>query len=187
MLEHLLTHPRSRLVCVDVFPEAPHEVWSNGSKVVNRGVFSRFKRNVMRRFGHKTRALRGDCAQLLKRPDVQRARFDLVYVDPAGHAQDVLEKAVLCFPLLKPGGIMVIDDYTYSKEHDTRCPRMGVDAFLNAYAPYLRVLHAGWQVVLQRREDPLPRPTCFSEYFDESASASASKGAKGKKQPPARA
>jgi Methyltransferase domain len=167
MLDHMLTHARARLLCVDAFPEEPHDAWFRGRRVRNEGVFARFAGNVLRRSdGSKVRALRGaDCAALLKQPDVQRQRFDLVYIDPVGHSADLLEKAVLCFPLLKPGGIMVLDDYTHSKEHDSSCPRIGADAFLNAYAPFVRVLHLGWQVILERREQPLPLPRCSSEYW----------------------
>jgi hypothetical protein len=164
MLDNLLTHARSRLLCLDTFSDEAHEVWYLGKRVRNSGAFARFTDNVLRRYPGKARALRGDCATSLKRPDVQSARFDFIYIDPSGHSHDMLEKAVLCFPLLKPGGVMVFDDYTYSKERDSRCPRLGADAFLNAYAPFVHVLHMGWQGVLERRAQPLPLPQCFSEY-----------------------
>ena len=37
--------------------------------------------------------------------------FDLIYIDASHYAPDVLSDAVLAFKLLKPGGILIFDDY----------------------------------------------------------------------------
>jgi hypothetical protein len=78
-----------------------------------------------------------------------------------------MEDAVLAFAVLKPGGIMILDDYTDNKEHDNNCPKPAINAFLAAYANEVQVLHAGWQVILKRRRAPLRKKLCFSEYFRE--------------------
>lgn len=94
------------------------------------------------------------------------AQFDIVYVDCRG-SRHALEHAVLTFPLLAPGGVMVLQNYTHSKEHDYRCPRMGIDAFADCYAPWIRVLRPGFHFFLQKRVEPFAVPPCHSEYFDE--------------------
>ena len=184
MLEHLLQHPRSRVVCLDEFRSAGaggKEAWvacSQGEPRRVGDVWAAFQANVMRGPGAKKAApLRGPPADTLRgrgagggaaaRRLLAPASFDLVTIDPPGSARSALELMVLAFPLLKPGGVMVVDDYTWSKEHDGRCPRGGVDAFLAAYAQDVRVVHAGWQVVLERRAEPLPLGRCLSEYYPE--------------------
>ena len=94
--------------------------------------------------------------------------FDIVYIDAKG-SRHALEHAVLTFPMLVPGGVMIIQNYTHSKEHDQRCPRMGIDAFADCYAPWIRVLRPGFHFFLQKRVEPLTVAPCHSEYFDEHA------------------
>jgi predicted O-methyltransferase YrrM len=94
--------------------------------------------------------------------------FDFVYIDASKDSRYVLEHAVLAFPLLKNNGFLVFDDYTSSEEHDGSCPRQGINAFVETYAPYVKVRHMSWQVILQRRPMPLKSARlakCHSEYF----------------------
>ena len=170
MLERLLSHPQSSIVCLDRFSDDGGSVCSQGSPRRLGSVLASFRANVMRSpHAAKVSPIRGDpvltlhAGHRLLRP----ASFDLVTIDPMGTARSALEAGVLVFPLLKPGGLIVFDDYTWSKEHDARCPRGGIDAFLSAYAADLRVIHYGWQVIAERRTTPLSSKPCYSEYYDE--------------------
>lgn len=148
-LENILSHPRSMIYCVDTF---------------EHGTFPTFKKNI-ERFKDKVIVLKGKSQNMLKDPRVLKESFDIVYIDASRHSQNVLEDAVLCFPLIKPGGLIIFDDYTYSREHDNRCPKQGIDAFLNAYANDVRVLLTRWQVIAQKRVNPLPHKECKSEFY----------------------
>lgn len=171
MLEHLLTHPRSRVVCLDPFERNAGTKCSQGTPRRLGDVWSRFEANVLRSpHAKKVTAVRGDIMATLHAghsKHLRPASFDLVTVDPSGSARSALEAGVMAFPLLKPGGLIVFDDYTWSKEHDSRCPRGGIDAFLAAYADDVRVVHYGWQVIAERRATPLPHAPCYSEYYEE--------------------
>ena len=97
-LENILTHPTSRLVCIDPF----------------------FDPRVEMRFDHNVR-LSGARERLEKRrgrsesvlPQLERASFDLIYVDGSHDAPFVLLDAMLSWELLKTGGILAFDDYEW--------------------------------------------------------------------------
>ena len=74
--------------------------------------------------------------------------FDFVYVDGSHQAKDVLFDAVLAFKLVKVGGIIGFDDYTWSEnlnygKDPLRCPKMAIDAFTNIFFRNIRYLNTG--------------------------------------------
>ena len=52
--------------------------------------------------------------------------YDLIYIDASHLAKHVLSDAVMSFPLLRPGGVMIFDDYLSSA-------KIGIDSFVNIY------------------------------------------------------
>lgn len=68
--------------------------------------------------------------------------FDLVYIDGSHYASDVMVDACLTYPLLREGGVMIFDDYTWDTSsleenirHDPLIhPRFGADSFFAVYA-----------------------------------------------------
>lgn len=203
LLDHLLTHPDSRLTVVERFRQYDACAQYEGRGVWNppADVRATFEQLVMRRpdaAGGRVELLDADeePAVALMRLGMRTSRtrtpsstrasassafrgtrgtrgsrdkggaFDVVYVDATGGAADTLEQAVLAFRLVRPGGVLVLTNYTHSREHDARCPRRGIDAFLDAFTYEARVLHSAWHVFVQRRPEPLPRPPCLSEYYD---------------------
>lgn len=72
-------------------------------------------------------------------------RFDFIYIDGSHQAPDVLADAVLSFELLRPGGVMIFDDYLWSMEplgqQDLlNMPKLAIDAFITIYQRKLRVV-----------------------------------------------
>ena len=73
--------------------------------------------------------------------------FDLIYIDGSHTAPDTLLDLVMSFPLLKAGGIMIMDDYLW---HDMPrdvfnpigTPKLAIDAFTTIYAQQLEILSA---------------------------------------------
>jgi predicted O-methyltransferase YrrM len=73
------------------------------------------------------------------------AAYDFVYVDGSHQAPDVLADCVLSFHLLKPGGLMIFDDYLWSMEQPGRqdplnMPKPAIDAFLNIFQRKMRII-----------------------------------------------
>jgi predicted O-methyltransferase YrrM len=139
----------------------------------DKKVYATFKKNI-RAFTSitstksKVTPIRASSRNALTSPKLlkQAQQFDVIYIDADHHSASVMEDAVLAFPLLKPGGLLIFDDYTYSKERDNRCPKQAIDAFINAYAEQVHVKTARWQVVVQKLKHPRRRTGCMSEYFD---------------------
>lgn len=57
--------------------------------------------------------------------------FDLIFVDADHRCLPCLTDCVLCWPLLKMGGIMIMDDYDRRYQRGWPMTREGIDAFLN--------------------------------------------------------
>ena len=97
----------THLVCVDTFEGgAEHHVEGEPREYL-LGLKDRFLRNtafaswrIDVRVGKSEQVLFG----------LQPQSFDVAYVDGSHHAADALTDLVMCFHLLKPGGIMLIDD-----------------------------------------------------------------------------
>lgn len=117
-------------------------------------VEQRFDRNIARacaRIGHrvelhKHKALSSAALVRLLAEGGQQS-FDLVYVDGSHQAPDVLADAVLAFMLLKVGGVVIFDDYLWSKDpvgqqDYYQMPKPAIDAFVNIYQRKLRVFEA---------------------------------------------
>lgn len=158
LLDNILTHPGSRMVCIDNF--------SYKDKATRKDVFRTFASN-MSKYGQKCKLLKGNSRDMLKTKAIVQNLFDIIYIDADHHSKHVLEDAILAYASLKPGGIMIFDDNTDNKEHDNRCPKPAIQAFVNAYASEVKVLHAKWQVVIMKRLTPLKHSPCYSEFFKE--------------------
>lgn len=77
---------------------------------------------------------------------------DFIYIDGSHTAPDVLTDAILAWPLLKKGGIIVFDDYLWGDPRNIlHRPKLAIDSFINIFAEQLEVLHLGYQCALRKR------------------------------------
>lgn len=77
----------------------------------------------------KVRVIKGRSQEVLRKLPFDT--YDFAYIDGSHVASDVLTDAVLVFPLIKRGGIVVFDDYHWEDEDNILDrPKMGIDAFL---------------------------------------------------------
>lgn len=69
-------------------------------------------------------------------------RFDLIYIDGSHRASDVFLDAAMAFALLKPGGILIFDDYRVLDNPRTEydIPTIAIDAFLTVHRNKIEVL-----------------------------------------------
>jgi predicted O-methyltransferase YrrM len=90
---------------------------------------------------------------------------DLIYIDGSHISADVLEDMVLSWRLLKPGGLMILDDYRWNGSRnaadpplsDDLLPRVAIDAFISANRNVVVVVLKGYQVALRKRALECPR------------------------------
>ena len=142
------------------------DVWdTKHSHPKYKDVFNTFKKHI-EPYKNQVVILKGKSSDMI-RSISPKIRFDFVYIDASLHSKNALEDAVQSFILLKPGGLMIFDDYTHNKEHDINCRRPGIDAFINIYANEIEVLRLAWAVVIKKRLVSLPRRPCYSEYYKE--------------------
>ena len=78
--------------------------------------------------------------------------FDFIYIDGSHIAKDVLTDACMAWPLLKPKGLMVFDDYMWGSPRDIlHRPKLAIDAFTNLFAEEAEIIHAGYQLVVRKK------------------------------------
>ena len=140
MLDHLVHHPDSRLHCIDTFQGSIEH-----AQDLKDGLFERFMGNVGES-PHRGKVVvhRKDSAKGLVDLLAAGARADFVYVDGSHAAPDVLTDCVLAFRLLKLGGLMICDDYTwqmepFGSEDVLNSPKIAIDAFVNINRRKLRI------------------------------------------------
>ena len=78
--------------------------------------------------------------------------FDFIYIDGSHIAKDVLTDACMAWPLLKPKGMMVFDDYMWGNPRDIlHRPKPAIDAFCNLFAEEAEIVHVGYQLVVRKK------------------------------------
>lgn len=153
-LENVLTHPTSRLLCIDRFvglPEVNGQL--TGERVDDEGcqigLEERFLRNTRPHAG-RVALLKGASYKMLRHQEA--GAYDFAFIDGSHAAPDVLEDLVLTFRLLKPGGLLFADDYQWSLvEGAVNRPKIAIDAFLQVFAKSVELLHSGYSVALRKR------------------------------------
>jgi hypothetical protein len=80
--------------------------------------------------------------------------YDFIYIDADHTTVGVLMDAELSWPLLKAGGIMAFDDYTWGQELPTELtPGLGIDLFLSRHEKEYKVLAINSQVWIQKNDN----------------------------------
>lgn len=85
-----------------------------------------------------------------------QSAYDGVYIDGSHDAPDVISDAVLAWPRLKVGGVMILDDVHWHHPHHTAGaidPGVAINAFLACFRTRLTVLHYGGQAIVQKRRE----------------------------------
>lgn len=162
-LDQVLTHPRSRLECVD-----PFEYQDDLRRTVRNAEGGFSLDEARRRFLENTVEYRrrgklihhdGRSRDVLPKLAASGRRFAFIYLDGSHYASDVLEDSVLAWLLLPRHGVLIWDDYQWtSTVRRTRpelgCPKLAVDAFLAVYAEqYERLEPFGSQAAVRKLVD----------------------------------
>lgn len=78
-------------------------------------------------------------------------QYDLIYVDGDHAGEATMTDACMSWGLLKPGGIMIFDDYFWDHppEYLDR-PKAAIDAFMNTFSRRFDVIGVGYQITVQK-------------------------------------
>jgi len=147
LLDNILTRDNDSLTCIDPDP----------SSLFYKNIEShKWKVEIEKRYS-------SECLPLFR---VQWKLFDFIYVDGDHNAAGVLEDMVLSWRLLKPGGIMLVDDYEmkaldpwFYKSHpefknnprlNWQHPSLAINSFLSIYRGCFELLIDNYQVGLRK-------------------------------------
>lgn len=127
---------RSTVWLLDNFPAAhltAIDPWAytDGADEVT---YERFMSNI-RPYSDRVKVIRGKSQIARTFPEKE---FDLVYVDGDHRAAAVLHDAVIAFEILKPGGLIIFDDYL-GGDHSINYPKPAIDLFHDAYGAMNRI------------------------------------------------
>lgn len=140
------------LLCIDT--------WEGGEEHNDEDmdtVFNRFRANVqaarektgIKSTGHSRQTSTAGLAEEI----VEWAgAYDFIYIDGSHIAKDVLTDACMAWPLLKPKGVMVFDDYLWGEPRDIlHRPKIAIDAFCSIFAEEVEIIHVGYQLILRKK------------------------------------
>jgi glycosyltransferase involved in cell wall biosynthesis/predicted O-methyltransferase YrrM len=152
LLTHVLTHESARITCVDLFEGGlEHQTYDPN---VLQSLEQRFDWNMAQTGSpEKVRKMVGHSQQVLRSliPDT----YHLAYIDGSHIASDVLEDTLLTWRLVKVGGVIVFDDYGWRFPDGVteEPPKAAIDAFLSIFKAKIKLLHQGYQVIIEKTAD----------------------------------
>lgn len=133
--DNLLSHPDSRVTCIDNWPKSTRE------KQFDRN------RSLCKR-GSQIIKWKGNSQDVL--PKVAGA-FEFIYIDGSHEGRDVMRDWMLCYPLVKPGGLICFDDYEWSGDRRRfQTPKPAIDSILVLWADKIQLLDKAYQVWVRK-------------------------------------
>lgn len=115
-------------------------VYYEGHPYFNPGVKERFYKNIVDKYGNKRvtvfDGLLSEFVPPLKRHNGSNSMhlYDIIYID-ARDSIHALSSMTRTFEFLAPKGVMIVQNYAHNINKDSTCPRRGIDAFVDVYAP----------------------------------------------------
>lgn len=159
-IEHLGKNPGGYIACVD--PWDKDMIRPNGDPwpFDNEAAYDRFQKNTDAACDSALHPVEMDVfretsVEALRHDKTQYEPFDLIYIDGAHDAVNVLRDAVLAFDILKVGGIMVFDDYLWRIDNNpAHSPKLAIDAFTTIYGEKIKFISApNMQVYVEKVAD----------------------------------
>ena len=144
MMENVLTDPTSRLTGIDLF---------------DGELKDRFFENLRRNGGAARATIVVESSQVAMRR-LPLESFDVIYIDGSHATADVLEDAVLSYRLLKPGGVLIFDDYRWlgaltpgalTRDASGDFPKAAIDRFVQSFEGKVKVVHNLNQLILVKQ------------------------------------
>jgi len=150
---NILTGENCLVTDIDTWHGSPDETdhsvldWD----VVRREYFDR-----IRPFVGKVHTFMGESDVFFMLQAPPAATFDFVYVDGGHRAETVLRDVVHADYVLKPGGILGLDDFLWwenENKHLAERPKQAINAFFDARQWDYEILSWDYQVWLRKRDD----------------------------------
>ena len=144
MLENILTDVSSRITVIDTFGGS---IEHKEAGIELAGMLDRFKENT-KEWENQIIMKKGNSQEILR--TLPPTNYDCIYVDGSHRASDALQDIILSWQLLKPGGLMIMDDYAWNNFTDNLNACIAIDAFLNCFKDKYELLLKGYQVIIKK-------------------------------------
>ena len=161
-LDNLLSNPKSTITCID-----PWVNYSQGKNSLNTygftnsewrfgesGVKGRFLHNILESgYSNKVKIIQDLSDVALPQLQCQNKSYDLIFIDGNHVAPYVMMDSVMSWKLLKVGGYMIFDDYTWGMEKDkTIRPKESIDYFVDIFQDYIEVVYTKYRKIIRRKK-----------------------------------
>ena len=86
----------------------------------------------------------------------QEEKYDFIYIDASHRADDTFVDAYYAHKLLKPGGLLIFDDFAWKDPKDlspVNSPELGVRMFTACYGKEYALVMEGYQVGLEKKDN----------------------------------
>ena len=147
-IENILTNKTSTLTCVDPWNgNIVHEAAAYDFGYIERAFDEQlepFKDQLIKCKAYSDDWLMSNRSEM----------YDFIYIDGDHMPQAFMLDGVLSWELLKPGGIMAIDDYAWDHPQGKKYnPKAAMDMFVSMYSDHLTVIEKGWQIWVRKNAD----------------------------------
>ena len=123
--ENVLTDPAAHMTCIDVFSGHMEERFDHNISV------SPVSQKITKLKGYSQDVLRG----------LEYGTYDFIYIDGCHLASCVLTDIVMAWDLLKPGAVIIFDDYRWNmKLPPNKRPKIAIDSFVEAFADQVTIV-----------------------------------------------
>ncbi len=138
MMQNILNHPTSKADIVDSFMFKTEQLFRNNLK--------------LSKVGDSVKVHIGE-SHLLTRTFAPNS-YEIIYIDGCHCSRHVLSDAVLCWDLLKVGGIMIFDDYLYKDfPPDRVSPQATCDFFVEIFKEEVNVLYKDYELIIEKKKN----------------------------------
>ena len=147
LLQNIFTAKTSKLTVIDPFLGNPENVVEGYEEQVPEI----FEANI-KEIGASDRVelLKMKSISALRHMNLHDDSLDFAYIDGSHVTTDVLMDLCLTWPLVKKGGIIIIDDYQYARLAMDAVPRHAIDIFQLIFRKEIIELHRGWQMIWRK-------------------------------------
>ncbi len=153
----LLTYfERGNLTAVDTWAGTDQYEYNATSELSD--LERRFDHNLSPHSARLTKR-KGSSLEVLPQLIDENQQFDLIYVDGSHFADDALMDTTNAWRLLKEGGVMIIDDVMWPCFPRPRANiAWAINIFLKYHSREYKVLHAHYQIILQKKRAFADKP-----------------------------
>ena len=159
-LENFLQNKNSTITCVDPWMDYSQDHDSLNSYFREENEWNLTERRTKEIFLHniiessssnKVIIRQGFSDKILPSLITEQKMYDIIFIDGNHTAPYVMMDTIMSWTLLKKGGIIIFDDYTWGLDKpSTLRPKESVDYFMLTFADYVTELYSNYRKIIKK-------------------------------------